>query len=241
MRILASRTLGSLDQRGSGSSWQDRSCPFKDTEALDQLAPGTKQARPLDQAKQFERRSNPLTAPKRFLDQTLCLVHLARLEAERAERQDGIKEAEVLRNTSSTCRVQSGVRLHSCLSQVAELEEAASSDPQQHRRRDWVGVTEGHIACRDAQVRVFIVEMGPCRKNRELVEDKICAGSQAREDISLESKNGIRFAAHAVPLRVDASQPDLEIDVPRRRLPLEACASHQPCSSILPASPSARA
>ena len=56
--------------------------------------------------------------------------------------------------------------------------------------------------------------MGPRREYRELVEDKICAGSQAREDVPLEGKNWIRFAAHAVPLRVDPSQSDLEFAIP---------------------------
>ena len=89
---------------------QDRSGPFEDAETLDQLAPGTKQARPLDEAEQFERRSNPLTAPNRFLDQTLCLVQFARLEAERAERQDGVKEADVVFDPSCMCGFERSVR-----------------------------------------------------------------------------------------------------------------------------------
>ena len=96
MRILASRTSARWIRGDRDPAWQDRSGPFEDAETLDQLAPSTKQPCPLDQAKQFERRSNPLTAPNRFLDQTLCLVQLARLEAERAERQDGVKEADVV-------------------------------------------------------------------------------------------------------------------------------------------------
>ena len=100
MRSLASRTSARWIKGEPGSSREDRSGPFEDAEAFDQLAPGTKQARSLDEAKQFERRSNPLTAPNRLLDQTFCLVQFARLEAERAERQDGIEEADMVRNSA---------------------------------------------------------------------------------------------------------------------------------------------
>ena len=68
-----------LDQRRTGSSRQGRSRPFENAETLDQLAPSTKQTGPLDESEQFERRSDPLSASKSFLDQTLCLVQLARL------------------------------------------------------------------------------------------------------------------------------------------------------------------
>ncbi len=107
------QNVGSLGQRGPGSSREDRSGPFEDAEALDQLAPGTKQTRPLDEAKQFERRSNPLTAPNRFLDQSLCLVQFARLEAERAERQDGVKEANVVFDPSCMCGLDRSARCDS--------------------------------------------------------------------------------------------------------------------------------
>ena len=81
----------SLIQRRTGPSRQGRSRPFENAEALGQLAPSTKQTGPLDESEQFERRSDPLATPKRLLDQTLCLAQLARLQAERAERQDGVK------------------------------------------------------------------------------------------------------------------------------------------------------
>ena len=53
----------------------------------------------------------------------------------------------------------------------------------------WVSVAEGEIARGDTGGRVRFVEMGPRRDDRELVEDEIRAGSQAREDVPFECEN----------------------------------------------------
>ena len=89
-------------QRGIRPDGQDRPRPFENAETLDQLASGTKQARPLDEREQFEGRSDLLATANSLFDQTLGLVQLVRLEAEGAEGENRVTETDMVFDASST-------------------------------------------------------------------------------------------------------------------------------------------